>query len=92
MNRHFTDARYYQRRALEHFAKGVAEELSPVEERVRELTGREAEPVPTRVEAVRAELGRLEERAEGEAREAIREARDQLRSYLGARRERIAVD
>ncbi len=92
MNRHFTDARYYARRTVEHVAKGIAEELSPVESRVRELTGREEEPVPTRLEAVRAELGRIEERAEGEAREAIGEARDQLRAYLEARSERVGAD
>ena len=81
MNKHFEDARYYLKRAGEHAAEGVREELEPVEERFRELTGREEEPEPGRLERIRDELGELEERAEGEAKRAIEDARDRLGAY-----------
>ena len=76
MNRHFEDSRYYLRRATETAAKGLREEIEAVEARVRELTGRETEP--DRIEEIRAELERLQGRAEGEAREAIGKARERL--------------
>jgi hypothetical protein len=79
MNKHFEDARYYLKRAGETATKGVRTELEPLEERVRELTGQETEPDPGRLEAVREDLADLQERAEGEAKEAIDEARGQLR-------------
>lgn len=78
MNKHFEDARYYVARAGEHAAEGIKEELEPIERRVRELTGREAAPEPTRLERVRAELADLERRAEGEAKAAIGQARERL--------------
>jgi hypothetical protein len=78
MNRHFEDSRYYLRRATETAAKGLGEEIEAVEARLRELTGREAEPEATRVEEIRTELERLQGRAQGEAREAIGKARDRL--------------
>ena len=78
MNKHFEDSRYYLRRATETAAKGLSEEIEAVEARLRELTGREAEVEPSRVEEIRAELERLQERAEGEAREAIGKARERL--------------
>jgi hypothetical protein len=81
MNKHFEDARYYLKRATETAAKGVLEELEPIESRFRELTGREEEPEPSRLAAIREELDTLEERAEGEAKEAIAEAREKLKSY-----------
>ena len=76
MNKHFRDARYYQRRAAEHFVRGVREELEPVEMRLRELTGREFEPKPTRVEVVRKELTDTERRAADRARRTV----DRVRS------------
>ena len=36
MNKHFEDTQYYLKRAGETAKKGIAEELEPVEERVRE--------------------------------------------------------
>jgi len=84
MNKHFEDARYYVGRAGEHAAEGVKAELEPIEERVRKLTGREAEPEPTRLERVRTELRDLERRAEGEAKAAIGQARERLRAARGA--------
>jgi hypothetical protein len=78
MNKHFEDSRYYLRRAAETAAKGLGEEIEAVEARLRELTGREAEAEPNRVEEIRVELERLQERAEGEAREAIGKARERL--------------
>lgn len=79
MNKHFEDTQYYLKRAGETAKKGIAEELEPVEERVRELTGAEEEPEPGRLEEVREDLHGLQERAEGEAKEAIGEARERLR-------------
>ena len=69
MNRHFEDSRYYLRRATETAAKGLSEEIEAVEARLREVTGREGEPEPGRIEEIRAELGRLQDRAEGEERQ-----------------------
>lgn len=84
MNRHFEDARYYLGRAVETAAEGVREELEPVEERFTEMTGRdddEAEPELTGLEAVQEDLRTIEQRAEGEALEAIESAREQIRQY-----------
>ena len=78
MNRHFEDTRYYLKRAGETAKQGVTEELEPIEERVRELTGRETEPEPGRLEEVREDLRELQERAEGEAKTALGEARERL--------------
>lgn len=80
MNRHFEDARYYLKRAGQTAKRGIAQELEPVEKRVRELTGREEEPEPGRLEEIRADLRDIERRAEGEAREAIANARERLGS------------
>jgi len=81
MNKHFEDARYYIKRAGEQAKKGVSEELEPVEERFRELTGREEEPEPSRLDKVREDLEEIEQRAEGEAKEAVADARERLRRY-----------
>jgi hypothetical protein len=82
MNKHFEDSRYYLKRATETATKGIREELEPIEERVRELTGRDEEELPaSRIAAIREELEALEERAEGEAKEAIAEARERLQAY-----------
>ena len=83
MNRHFEDARYYLKRTGETAKKGVEEELEPVSERFRELTGREAEPEPDRLDEVRAELREIRGKAEGEAREAIADAREKMAAYRG---------
>jgi len=80
MNKYFEDGRYYLRRAAETAAKGLSEEIEAVEERLCELTGREADAdvETSRIEEVRGELEDLQERAEGEAREAIGKARERL--------------
>jgi len=81
MNKHFEDALYYLGRAGEHTKEGALEELGPLEERFRELTGREEEPEPSRLEKLQADLEELEERAEGEAQTAIANARERIRQY-----------
>jgi uncharacterized protein YjbJ (UPF0337 family) len=78
MNKHFEDARYYLKRAGEHAKVGIKEELEPVETKLREVTGREKEPEPGRIEKIREELGAIEDRAEGETKQAIADARDRL--------------
>lgn len=82
MNKYFEDTKYYLSRAAETAKRGVAEEIDPVRERVQELTGEEEEEVETgRVDELRADLEDLEERAEGEAKAAISDAREKLRAY-----------
>jgi len=84
MNRHFEDTRYYVKRAGETAKKGIAEELEPVEQRVKALAGRDEEPEPGRLEALREDLKDVQERAEGEAKEAIGDAREKLEAYREA--------
>ena len=85
MNKHFEDARYYLKRAAETAKLGVTEELEPLRERFEAIRGTEEEELePTRVEKLRAELEELEKKAEGEAKEAIGEARSKLQSYLNS--------
>ena len=81
VNEHFEDARHYLKRAGETAKAGLAEEVSGVEERFRELTGREEEPADSRLVGLKAELGELDERAEGEAKEAIEDARERIEAY-----------
>ncbi|WP_049982994.1 hypothetical protein [Halorubrum sp. BV1] len=86
MSKHFEDARYYLGRAAEHAKEGVKEELEPVEARVKELVGREEdepEPEPSRLDRIQADLKELEERAEGEARDAVASARTRVKEYRG---------
>ncbi|MFC6613667.1 hypothetical protein ACFQAS_01605 [Halopenitus salinus] len=83
MSKHFEDARYYLGRAAEHATAGIKEELEPIEARVRDLVGKEEEPEPSRIDAIRDDLRELEERAEGEAREAVVSAREKLADYRG---------
>ena len=85
MSKHFEDARYYLGRAAEHAKAGVKEELEPVEARVKKLVGREAdeEPEPSRLDKLQTDLRELEERAEGEAREAVASARERVAEYRG---------
>ena len=80
MNKHFEDTRYYLKRAGETAKKGITEELEPVEERVRELAGKEEEPDPGRLEEIREDLEEIQDRAEGEAKEAISDARGKLQT------------
>ena len=86
MSKHFEDARYYLGRAAEHAKAGVKEELEPVEARVKDLVGIEAEeeaPEPSRLDRLQADLKKLEGRAEGEAREAVVSARERVAEYRG---------
>ncbi len=86
MNKHFEDTRYYLKRAGETAKAGVAEQLEPIEKKVTELTDREEEPEPSRFDEIRAELKELQERAEGETREAIEKARGKLNEYRDERK------
>lgn len=83
MSKHFEDARYYLGRAAEHAKEGVKEELEPLQERVSKLVGDEPEeePEPSRLEKLQEDLKALEERAEGEAREAVQSARERVDAY-----------
>ncbi|WP_324662717.1 DUF7553 family protein [Haloarcula sediminis] len=83
MNRHFEDARYYLKRAGETAGVGIRAELEPVEARLREFTGAEEEPEPSRLDAVKADLKALQEKAEGEAETAIGQARERIGTYRG---------
>jgi len=84
MSKHFEDARYYLGRAADHAKAGVKEELEPVEQRVKDLVGiEEEEPEPSRLDRLQADLKQLEERAEGEAREAVASARERVAEYRG---------
>ncbi|WP_135824489.1 DUF7553 family protein [Halorussus ruber] len=74
MNKHFEDAWYYARRAGKHLTRGLREELTPVERRLRTATGREKE-VTTRREKWLAELKATEDEAVDRARRAVRKAR-----------------
>ena len=79
MNKHFEDAGYYLERATEHAKEGVREELEPVGERVRELTGQEPEPEPTRREKVQNSVRELRARGEYEYRKTLLEIRERVR-------------
>jgi len=81
MNKHFEDARYYLKRAGETATKGVKEELEPVEEQFNKLTGKEEEPEPGRLDTVRSDLKEIQDKAEGEAKEAIGNARKRIDAY-----------
>lgn len=85
MSKHFEDARYYLGRAADHAKEGIKEEFEPVQAKVRGIIGDEEEPEPSRLEAIQADLKRLEEKAEGEAREAIASARERIETYRDGR-------
>ncbi|MFT4909553.1 MAG: hypothetical protein ACI9TI_000713 [Natronomonas sp.] len=86
MNKHFEDAKYYLKRAGETAKAGISEELEPLKKRVDDLVDREqADPEPGRFDEVRAELEALQQRAEGETREAIADARERIDAYRSER-------
>jgi hypothetical protein len=88
MNKHFEDTRYYIKRAGETAKRGVHEELEPIEERVKTLTSDETEePEPGRLDELRADLKEVQGRAEGEAREAIADAREKLKTVRDRKRD-----
>lgn len=84
MNRHFEDTRYYLTRAGTTAKQGIAAELEPVRERVESLRGEEEEDEQGRIESIRVDLADIQARAEGEAKEAISEARERLDSVRRA--------
>ena len=83
MNRYFGDAWYHAKRAGTNAYRGLREVGEPVEQRVREWTGREIEAEPTRTERVKGRieerLGRVENRAETRARKVFEDARQRVR-------------
>lgn len=85
MNKHFEDTRYYLKRAGSEAKRGVSEELEPIRERFDNLTGSEEEPEPSRLDEVRADLKEVQQKAEGEAREAIADARGKIADYRESR-------
>ena len=74
MNRHFTDAAYYARRAAEEAAMGLREEFEPAAERARRLAGREPETAPSTPERVRQRAGTVEQGA----RKRVRRVRQRI--------------
>jgi hypothetical protein len=74
MNRHFTDAAYYARRAAEEAATGVREEFEPLATRAREVVGREPATDPSTPERVRQRAGDVE----AEARQRVRRVRQRI--------------
>ena len=84
MNKHFEDARYYVKRAGETAAKGVREELAPIEARLEVLMGSEEEVPQSKLDEIRAELETVQAKAEGEAKKAIAEAREKIAVYRPA--------
>ena len=85
MSKHFEDARYYLGRAADHAKAGVKEELEPVEARVREIVGRETEPEAPRLDRLEADLTELSRKAEGDAKEAVQQAREKVDEYRSGR-------
>lgn len=80
MNKHYEDTMYYLKRAGDHAKLGVAETLEPVEAKARELTGREAEPEPGRLETLREQVRGLGRRVE----DGVGVAREKLGGYRSA--------
>lgn len=81
MNRHFSDAWYYVKRAGSHLRSGLAEELAPVGDRIRKATGRKKEPELKRMEKVEKEL----RRAEGKGKDALKGAKGRIDEYRGGK-------
>jgi predicted nucleic acid-binding Zn-ribbon protein len=77
MNKHFQDTRYYLKRAGETATKGIGEEVEPVRNRLESITGG-AEPEPSRLERLRADLASVRERVAAEANAARRSVRKRL--------------
>ncbi|MUV89476.1 hypothetical protein GJ629_05845 [Halapricum sp. CBA1109] len=78
MNKHFEDTQYYLKRAGSEAKRGIKEELEPVQERVERLAGNEDEPEEGRLDSIKSDLKKIQGRAEGEAKEAIGEARERV--------------
>ena len=82
MNRHFNDAKYYARRTGESLYTGLRQELEPYLDeaagRYYDYRGIERPTEPTRIEQLQLELDQLEERASGEAQEAVQSVRQRI--------------
>lgn len=78
MTEKFEDVRHHVERAVENARAGLKEEFEDAERRARELVGKEKEPEPSRVEKLQQDLKDLEQKAEGDARDALQKARDRL--------------
>lgn len=74
-NRHFQDTRYYLERAATSAKTGANETIDPLRRRLEALLGSEAEPEPTRAEALRGEMRDVAGRARRTARETLERAR-----------------
>jgi len=83
MNKHFEDAQYYLKRAGETAAKGIGQEVGNIRERFQALVGGDEEPEAGRLEEFRADLDDLIERAEGQTRERLEQARERIDDYRG---------
>lgn len=81
MNKHFEDAQYYLKRAGETAAKGITQEVSGIRERFQVLVGGDEEPESGRLDEFRADLDELIEKAEGQTRERLEDARERIDEY-----------
>ena len=81
MNKHFEDTRYYLKRAGQEAKRGISEEVEPLKERFDSITGGEEEPEPSRLEKFQQDLEELQGRAEGEAKQALGDARERIGRY-----------
>ncbi|SDM45984.1 hypothetical protein SAMN04487949_1736 [Halogranum gelatinilyticum] len=79
MNRHFSDAWYYLKRAGSHLRAGISEELAPVADRARTAAGRETQPEPKRLEKVQKEL----RQAPSRGKHALKGAKGRIDEYRG---------
>jgi hypothetical protein len=78
MNKHFEDAWYYLRRAVDHLRIGLEEELAPLEAAMRERFGWESdddEP-QTRLDRFKTEVRKVDT-------EPVRKARERIGEYRG---------
>jgi hypothetical protein len=76
MNQHFENTVYYLKRAGETAHKGIESELAEARETIQDIAGEEVDF--DRVEDVRADLADLQERAAGQAGDAIADACEAL--------------
>jgi len=83
MNKHFEDAQYYLKRAGETAAKGISQEVGNIRDRFQTLVGGDEEPEAGRLDEFRADLDDLIEKAEGQTRERLEEARERIDEYRG---------
>lgn len=80
MNRHFTDAKYHISRTAENVKLGIKHTAENVESAFRRAVGREKEPEPSRIDLLKEEVRDLEQRAEGEAKDAYQTVQSKIES------------